>query len=171
MEAIGAPQRRAALFMMASNTGATSVGDCDMTARISLVAVWRSSASVISALRVWSSLNNRTFSIAITAWSAKVLSSATCFSVNNPGVARVTEMTPIALPSRSIGACMIARNPSWSARCLSRVPTHSCAKVSETCTTSRFCIALVLSDLSSSSAVRFVSKVSKSGRVLAVDSR
>ena len=36
-------------------------------------------ASRNSALRSWSSLNRRTFSIAITAWSAKVLSSAICF--------------------------------------------------------------------------------------------
>ena len=84
-----APHRRAALSATASNTGWVSVGELLMTFRISAVAVCCSSASVISALRACSSLNSRTFSIAITAWSAKVLSSATCLSVNGPGVARV----------------------------------------------------------------------------------
>jgi hypothetical protein len=44
-------------------------GELAMTLRISAVAVCRSSASLVS-------LNRRTFSIAITAWSAKVLSSS-----------------------------------------------------------------------------------------------
>ena len=57
---------RAALCTMASNTGCTSVGELLITSRISAVAVCRSSASLVS-------LNSRTFSIAITAWSAKVL--------------------------------------------------------------------------------------------------
>ena len=52
---------------MASNTGCTSVGDSLITFRISAVAVCCSSASCVS-------LNSRTFSMAITAWSAKVLS-------------------------------------------------------------------------------------------------
>ena len=51
-----------------------------MTRRISAVAVCCSSDSVSSALRACSSLNSRTFSIAMTAWSAKVFSSSTCFS-------------------------------------------------------------------------------------------
>jgi hypothetical protein len=60
----------AALFTIASNTGCTSDGEEAMTFRISAVAVWRSSASL-----VW--LNSRVFSIAITAWSANVRSSWT----------------------------------------------------------------------------------------------
>ncbi len=51
-----------------------------ITRRISLVAVCCSSASVRSRLRASSSVNRRTFSIAMTAWSAKVLSSAICLS-------------------------------------------------------------------------------------------
>ena len=54
---------------------------CEMTRRISLVAVCCSSDSVRSRLRASSSLNSRTFSMAITAWSAKVLRSSTCRSV------------------------------------------------------------------------------------------
>ena len=60
------PNSRIALPTIASNTGCTSVGELLMTLRISAVAVCRSSASLVS-------LNRRTFSIAITAWSAKVL--------------------------------------------------------------------------------------------------
>ncbi len=44
-----------------------------MTLSTSLVAVWYSSDSWRSPVRSFSSLNSRTFSIAITAWSAKVL--------------------------------------------------------------------------------------------------
>src|SRR5215831_11886490 len=46
------------------------------------VAVWCSRASRNSALRSWSSLKSRTFSMAMTAWSAKVVTSSICFSVN-----------------------------------------------------------------------------------------
>ena len=51
-----------------------SVGELAMTPKISLVAVCCSSDSL-------SSWNSRTFSMAITAWSAKVLRSAICLSV------------------------------------------------------------------------------------------
>ena len=58
---------------MASNTGCTSDGELAITFRISAVAVCRSSASFVS-------LNSRVFSIAITAWSAKVWSSCDVMS-------------------------------------------------------------------------------------------
>ena len=48
-----------------------------MTPKISLVAV----CLLPNRIRL-SSLNNRTFSMAMTAWSAKVSSSAICFSEN-----------------------------------------------------------------------------------------
>ena len=78
---------RAAFSAMASKTGWTSVGELLMTRRISLVAVCWSRASVTcaeppSAPLSCNSVNSRTFSIAMTAWSAKVWSSATCASVN-----------------------------------------------------------------------------------------
>ena len=57
-----------------------------ITRRISLVAVCCSSASVRSRLRASSSVNSRTFSIAITAWSAKVCSSAICVVGKRPGL-------------------------------------------------------------------------------------
>ena len=76
---------------MASNTGCTSVSELLMTFRISAVAVCCSSASFVS-------LNSRTFSIAITAWSAKVCSSATYFSSKTPASRRATAIAPIATP-------------------------------------------------------------------------
>ena len=60
---------------IASNTGRTSVGERLITRRISALAVWLASASLVS-------LNRRAFWIAITAWSANVRSSASSFSVN-----------------------------------------------------------------------------------------
>src|SRR5262249_25421913 len=62
-----ASQRREALFTSVSNTGCTSVGEREITRRISLVAVCCSSDSDSSRFLVASSLNRRTFSIAMTA--------------------------------------------------------------------------------------------------------
>ena len=53
-----------------------------MARRISAVAVCCSSASVSSRFRASSSVNSRTFSMAITAWAAKVSASAICLLVN-----------------------------------------------------------------------------------------
>ena len=61
-----------------------------MTRRISLVAVCCSRVSVRSRLRVSSSLNRRTFSMAMTAWSAKVWRSSTWLSVKGPAPGRQT---------------------------------------------------------------------------------
>ena len=57
-------------------------GERLMTLSTSLVAVWYSSDSCSSRVRACTSSNRRTFSIAITAWSAKVVTSSICFSVN-----------------------------------------------------------------------------------------
>ena len=51
-----------------------------------------------------SSLNKRTFSMAITAWSAKVSRSLICFRVNGRTSVRRMIIAPMATPSRSIGA-------------------------------------------------------------------
>ena len=53
-----------------------------MTLSTSAVAVCCSSDSVSSRVRCCSASNSRTFSIAITAWSAKVVTSSICLSVN-----------------------------------------------------------------------------------------
>ena len=96
-----ASHRRVAFSRMASNTGCRFVGELLMTFKISAVAVCCSSASVTSALRACSSLNSRTFSIAITAWSAKVLSSLICLSVKGRTSRRRITIAPIASSSRN----------------------------------------------------------------------
>ena len=95
-----------------SSTGWRSVGELLMTRRISLVAVCCSSASVSSRLRASSSWNSRAFSMAITAWSAKVWSSAICLSEKGLTSLRVTVMAPIGLPSRSIGTDRVVWKPA-----------------------------------------------------------
>jgi hypothetical protein len=77
--------------MIVSKTGCTSVGERLITRRISAVAVR-------SRFRPSSSLKSRTFSIAITAWSAKVWRSAISSSVKPPASRRDTAITPIASP-------------------------------------------------------------------------
>ena len=59
---------------------------------------------VSSVVRACSSVKSRTFSIAMTAWSAKVWSSAICLSVNGRTSARRMVIAPIAAPSRMSGA-------------------------------------------------------------------
>ena len=73
------------------------------------VAVCCSSASVSSLFRAPSSLNSRTFSIAMTAWSAKVCSQGDLLVREGPHLARRTLIAPIGVPSRSIGAARTVR--------------------------------------------------------------
>ncbi len=101
-----------AAVAIVSNTGCTSICDWLITRRISLVAVCCSSASVRSRLRVSSSLNRRTFSIAITAWSAKVCSSAICASENGTTSARHTPIEPMARSPRISGTPRTVRAPT-----------------------------------------------------------
>ena len=104
-----APQSRAALSATTSITGWRSVGELEMTRRISAVAVCCSRASVSSRFRASSSVNSRTFSIAITAWSAKV------FSELDLLVREGLDLTPPHVdgadgtPSRSSGVASIVR--------------------------------------------------------------
>ena len=63
----------------------------------------------ISAVRSCTSLNSRTVSIAITAWSAKVEISSICLALNGRAASRVSVMTPIGTPSRSSGTPSMAR--------------------------------------------------------------
>ena len=80
-----------------------------MTRRISLVAVCCSRVSVRSWLRCSSSPKSRTFSMAMTAWSAKVLSSSIWRSENGRGSARETLIVPIGAPWRNIGTATVLR--------------------------------------------------------------
>ena len=47
--------------------------------------------------------------MAMTAWSAKVLSSSICRSGNGPVSDRATVIEPIGMPSRSIGTATMLR--------------------------------------------------------------
>ena len=96
---------------MASNTGSSSPGELEMTCSTSEVAVCCSSASESSRVRACTSSNSRTFSIAITAWSAKVVTSSICLSVKGRMVLRCKVMTPIGIPSRSSGTPSMVRRP------------------------------------------------------------
>ena len=85
-----------------SNTGAVSDTDLPMTLNTSEVAVCRSSASCVS-------LNRRTFSMAITAWLAKVDKSSISLPTNSPTSGRITVMAPTVRPSRNIGTASTLR--------------------------------------------------------------
>ena len=87
---------------MDSNTGCTSVGELLMTRRMLALAVWWASASC-----VW--LNSRTFSIAIAAWSAKVVMSSISLATKARASARPTVSTPMALASRRMGTASSVR--------------------------------------------------------------
>ena len=85
---------------------------CDMLARNSDLCLLASSSSRLLA---WISLNRREFWIAITAWSAKVLSSASSLSLNGCGGLRETWIAPTPRPSQSIGAKAIEKLPFTAA--------------------------------------------------------
>ena len=81
MAAISASHSRAADSTTVSSTGCRSKVERLMTLSTSAVAVCCSSDSPAH-VRACTSSNSRTFSIAITAWSAKVVASSICLSVN-----------------------------------------------------------------------------------------
>src|SRR5215472_10192602 len=74
-----------------------------MTFNTSDVAVCCSNDSLRSRVRACTSSNRRAFSIAMTAWSAKVVTSSICLSVNGCTVLRCKVNTPIGIPSRKRG--------------------------------------------------------------------
>ncbi len=98
-------------------------------------AVSCSTDRVRSAVRASSALNRRTFSIAITAWSAKVCSSPICLSVNGPASPRRSCSAPIAAPSRMRGTATDAWKPSSRAWCQVRGNSAATAAMSGTWTT------------------------------------
>src|SRR5262249_47032571 len=51
----------------------------------------------------WISSNSRTFSIAMTAWAANVVTRSICLSVKGGTVRRISTSTPIEIPSRNRG--------------------------------------------------------------------
>ena len=89
--------------------------DRPITLSSSLVAVCCSSDTRSSPLRASSPVNRRTFSMAITAWSAKVWSKAICASEKGRGVPhRWTVMAPMGTPSRVMGTETRLQRPTVS---------------------------------------------------------
>ena len=127
-----ASQSRSEFSAIVSNTGWTSVCELLMTRRISAVAVCCSSVSVRSLLRASSSLNRRTFSMAITAWLAKVCSRAICCSPKPSGSAQPIVMAPIGSPARSMGTVTWLRVPRASIICRDSSGTPSARSMSVT---------------------------------------
>jgi len=87
-----------AVATIASSTFCKSDGERETMFKTSLVAVWYSRDSVSSRVRACTSSNNRVFSMAITAWSAKVSSTSICFLVSSkPGWGWARMMVPMPL--------------------------------------------------------------------------
>jgi len=82
-----------------------------MTLSTSLVAVWYSSDSSRSRVRACNSPSSREFSIAMTAWSAKVRTSSICRTVNGSTHFRESVIMPIGSLSRSSGTPSMVRRP------------------------------------------------------------
>ena len=103
-----------AFASMTSNTGWSSPGELLMTSRTSEVAVCCSSASESSRVRACAASNSWAFSIAITAWDAKVSRSLIWLSVKGRTALRPKMITPIGVPSRKRGTPSMV----WKPPCL-----------------------------------------------------
>ena len=92
-----APQIRTAFSSMAPNTGSSAPGELQSRPELRML---RPAAPEPRSARpsVPARPRRRVFSMAITAWSAKVFSSSIWFSENGPASARPTTMTPIGAP-------------------------------------------------------------------------
>ena len=93
-----ASHSRAALSASVSKTGWRSKVERPITLSSSLVAVCCSSVTRSSLFRSSSSLNSRTFSTAMTAWSAKVLGAGPALSLKGPGLDAADEDDADDLP-------------------------------------------------------------------------
>ena len=108
------PRRTAATARRAitSKTGCTSVGEAEITLED---LGWSPSAAranqCSSRFRASSSVKRRAFSIAMTAWSAKVWSSAICVVRERTRLRRAPRRSPRSgSPSRSIGTAIVLRD-------------------------------------------------------------
>jgi hypothetical protein len=106
-----APQMRTVFSSIARKTGSNSPGELLMTLSISDVAVCCSSDSLSSRVRCCSASKRRTFSMAMTAWSAKVCANSICLSVNGSGLFLERKITPTTFPSRNSGTPSATRKP------------------------------------------------------------
>ena len=112
---MSASQSRAADWTSVSSTVCRSKVERLMTLSTSAVAVCCWSNRESSRVRACTSSNSRTFSIAITAWSAKVFKISICRFGNNPASARAIAKDPTGTPSRNIGMPMPLRYPHTAA--------------------------------------------------------
>jgi hypothetical protein len=92
----------------------------ELTAWLTRARAWSSSTERASSwVRARSSWKSRTFSMAIPAWSAKVLSRSISLGVTGSGWERETASPPIGAPWRNSGTATMARvavaraMPSW----------------------------------------------------------
>ena len=108
-QGIVCPTEVGAALATAGNTGCTSVGDCEITVRISAVAVCCSSDSR-------SSVNKRTFSMAITACAAKLSRSAISYGARGSGSMRATQNWPRCRPSVRSGTLATSAAPLLARR-------------------------------------------------------
>ena len=106
---------RVAFSSMAWNTGSSSPGELEMTCSTSEVAVCCSSDSLRSSVRWRSSLNSRTFSMAITACAANTFSNSSCRFGMEPASAQAPTIAPNGTPSRSIGTASMLRHAPTAA--------------------------------------------------------
>jgi len=95
-------KRRSQLSRIFVNTGCGSAIEPEITPSTSAEAFCCSSASLVS-------LKSRTFSMAITAWLAKVRSRASWFSLNGRASARRIMIEPMASPPRMSGVARMVR--------------------------------------------------------------
>ncbi len=96
------PNRCLQLSRILSNTGLVSATELLMTCSTSAAAFCCCSDSCVS-------LNSRTFSIAIAAWSANEVTSSISLASKARASARPSVSTPIVSPSRRIGTASSVR--------------------------------------------------------------
>ena len=113
-----APQTRVAFSSIFWKTGSNSPGEALMTWRTSDVAVCCSSDSASSRERACTSSNSRAFSMAITAWFAKVVARSTCLLLKGCTLLREMSSRPVTTPSRMRGTPNMLRMPAarWNER-------------------------------------------------------
>jgi hypothetical protein len=127
-----ASQMRVVFSSMAWNTGPNSPGELEIILSTSAVAVCCCSDSR-------SSLSNRVFSMAMTAWSAKVVASSISLSEKSSTLARRSTIAPNGVPSRNSGMARIVRWPNSRAMALPSgyAPVSACRSATWTARCSR----------------------------------
>ena len=101
--------------MIVWNTGCTSVGEpADNAEAPRPLPSDAPGPPRNSALRSWISLNSRTFSMAMTAWSTNVSSKAMCGSVKGPHLHTTNPNHSKGTPSRCSGVASAGRWPAVS---------------------------------------------------------